>query len=377
MKTMLLLLCVLCIANLCVNPSHAAAADTNPPPRLTVELRDGSRVVGSSVEINFKFNSALLGEIELDVCAIRSVDCVSSNSAKLTTTGGDSLTVSFAEPEFAVNTSFGKVQLAVDSVRKLTVAAPGGTGTHPPGLVALWSGEGDGRDSVGGHDAQLMDVDFADGKVGRAFALNGSSSWMKIPASPALDVGKGDGFTITVWIKPSNIVSFRPILEWNNVTQCGVHLWLGHLPQQRGELFGNIVDDEGNAHALHSEQGVIVPGQFQHLALTYDKASGLARMFVNGRVVAQQNFGGFTPQTSYDLLISRRPGDHPGDWTYNAFYAGLLDEIALYNRALSSSEIEVLCQSENNGELPPAPPSGFNPPFNGIYRNGFRNGLSE
>jgi len=351
------------------SPAGAFAADTNPPPHLTVELRDGSRVVGTCVEKYFKFHSALLGELKLEVKNIRSVECVSSNSAKLSTANGDSLTVSFAEPEFAVKTSFGKVELAVDSVHNLTVTAGGSPGSHPSGLVALWSGEDNGRDSVGGNDAKLMEIDFADGKVGRAFSLNGFSSWMKIPAGPSLDVGKGNGLTIAAWIKPSNVVSFHPILEWNSVTQLGVQLWLGHLPQQHGELFSNLVDDEGNAHSLNSAQGVVVTGQFQHVALTYDKASGVARLFVNGRVVAEQNLGSFTPQTSYDLLVSRRPGDHPGDWTYNAFFAGLLDEIALYNRALSVSEIQAACQGDNNGELPPAPTPGAMP-FNGIYRNG-------
>lgn len=335
--------------------SDVFAADTNPPPCLTIDLRDGSRVVGTSVEKFFKFHSPLLGELKLEVKNIRSVECVSSNAAKLSTINGDMLTVSFAEPEFPVKTGFGKVTLAVQSVRNLTVKAGSSLGTHPPGLVALWSGEDNGRDSVGGNEAKLIDVDFADGKVGRAFSLNGFSSWMKIPARPSLDVGKGDGLTIAAWIKPSNVVSFHPILEWNSGTQLGVHLWLGYLPQHQGELFANVMDDEGNSHSLYSAPGAVVPGQFQHVALTYDKTSGMARLFVNARVVAQQNVGSFTPQTAYDLLVSRRPGDRPGDMTYNAFFGGLLDEIAIYNRALDVSEIRAVCGNDNNDGLPPAP----------------------
>jgi hypothetical protein len=54
---------------LCQNASLLASppADTNPPPRLTVELRDGSRVIGTSVDKNFKFRSALLGDLKLGV----------------------------------------------------------------------------------------------------------------------------------------------------------------------------------------------------------------------------------------------------------------------------------------------------------------------
>ena len=369
--------CVLgCIFLSTIFSIAARAADTNPLPRLTVELRDGSRVVGDSVAKNIEFQSALLGKVKLAVKDIHSVECVSSNSAKLSTVNGDSLTVAFVDSSFAVKTSFGKVDLQVSSVRKFSVSASG-TSAHPAGLVALWSGEGDGLDSIGGNTAMLTDITFAEGKVGQAFSLNGLSSWMKIPARPSLDVGKGDGLTITAWIKPSDVTSFRPIVEWSAVTQVGVHLWLGHLPQQHGELFANVIDDAGHSHPMNSAQGVIVPGQFQHIALTYDKAGGVAVLYVNGCVVMQQNLGSFTPQTSYDLLISRRPGDHPGDWTYNAFYVGLLDEIAIYNRALSAEEIKSVGITENNGE--PLPPPASSPmPFNRIYyRNGSANGFGE
>ena len=126
--------------------SAVSAAAANPAPRLTVELRDGSRVVGSSVEEKLRFHSALLGDLKLEVKDIRSVACVSSNSAKLTTNGGDTLTVSFVDPVLVLKTSFGKVDLATDAVRRLMVSASDPS-AHPPGLVALWSGEDNGKDS--------------------------------------------------------------------------------------------------------------------------------------------------------------------------------------------------------------------------------------
>src|SRR5271156_2162794 len=104
----------------------ALAADTNPPPRLTVELRDGSRIVGTSAEKNFKFHSELLGDLKLEVREIRSVEFTSTNSTKLTMVNGDVLKVSFGDPEFGVKTSFGKVELPVDSVRGLMVSVNAG-----------------------------------------------------------------------------------------------------------------------------------------------------------------------------------------------------------------------------------------------------------
>jgi len=340
------------------NAAVAGQSTTNPPPcRVTFELRDGSRVVGQSDDDFIRFHSPLLGDLKLAVQEISAVEYASTNSAKLTTAKGDTLMVWFADSQLKAKTSFGKIQLAVDTIRKLTVSASGVAGARRPGLVALWSGEDNGRDSIGTNDAELMDINFADGQAGRAFLLNGDSSWMKIPASPSLDIGKGAGLTISAWIKPSNVISFHPILEWEVTRQKNaVQLWLGHLPQDRGVLFGNVGDDQGNTHSLCSAPGAVVSGRFQHIALTYDKTSGMGKLFVNGRVVAQENLGIFTPHTTDDLFISRRPCDRPGDWTYNTFFGGLLDEIAIYNRALSTSEIQAICNENNNGEPLPPPP---------------------
>jgi hypothetical protein len=54
-------------------------------------------------------------------------------------------------------------------------------------------------------------------------------------------------------------------------------------------------------------------------------------------------------------------------------FAGLLDEIAIYNRALSAEEIKAIGMEENNGEpLPPPTPNIQRPRFfNGVSRDVF------
>src|SRR5882724_7656045 len=348
----------------------AAGSTNNAPPtcRLTIDLRDGSRVIGESGNDRLKFHSALLDDLKFLVKDIRSVECVSSNSARLLTVNGDALTVWFADSEVTAKTSFGKVALPVDSIRKITVSIGGATGSRRPGLVALWSGEDNGQDSIGSNDAKLTDMDFADGQVGRAFLLNGFSSCMKIPFNSSLNIGEsGSGLTISAWIKPSNNSGFHPIIEWNPSATIpgtiGVSLWIGSRPESQGVLQANIVDSNGNHHILVSPPGTIISGSFQHVAVTYDKAGGMGTLYFNGTIIAQDAWGGFIPLTLGDLWISRRPTDHPGDWTYNKFFAGLLDEIAIYNRALSTKEIQAMCMEDNHGEPLPSPSSLGMMPF--------------
>jgi hypothetical protein len=64
--------------------------------------------------------------------------------------------------------------------------------------------------------------------------------------------------------------------------------------------------------------------------------------------------------TKGDFVISQR-NTHQGDWSSNRSFAGLMDEIAIYNRALSASEIQNLCTQQSNGEplASPVPSTGW------------------
>ncbi|HTL73522.1 MAG TPA: LamG domain-containing protein [bacterium] len=355
--------------------STVLAADTNPSPRLTVELRDGSRVVGTSVEKDLKFHSALLGDLKLAVKDIRLMDCVKTNFAKLTSAGGDELMVSLLDSPLIVKTGFGRVELVAESIRKITVTVARTASAHPTGLVALWSGENDGNDSIGHNNLELTEVSFADGQVGRAFMMNGFGSCMRLSDRVVFNPGDGDGLTISAWIKPSDVAGFHPILEWNPSDKLpgviGVQFWIGNVPGSQGVLAAHFVGTDRQPHSIISPPGTVVAGRFQHVAATYDKATGGGMLYLNGMVVARALWNKFTPLTTGDFWISRRPTDHPGDWTYNTFFSGLLDEISIYNRALSAEEIADLVTEENHGEPLSPNRTGSLMPRNGISRDGF------
>jgi hypothetical protein len=229
---------------------------------------------------------------------------------------------------------------------------------HPTGLMAFWSGENNGLDSVGQNDAELTDINFAEGQIGRAFSFNGTSSTIRIPASPALDLGAGSGFTLMAWIKPKDINGLHPILAWSDYG--GLQLWIGVQPMQNGVLQGAI-PEKGLNHQLCSHPGVLTNGVFQHIAFTYDKASGTDTLYLNGVVVAQRQLDRqLVARTHGDLWVSR-PDERPGNWSTGRMFSGLMNNIELYNRALSAEEIQSVCKAENHGEplAEPAPSTGW------------------
>ena len=171
-----------------------ANASTNQPAgfRLTIELRDGSRVIGKSRDDQFQFHSDVFGEMKLPLGKIRFVESLAkTNFVKLISSSDDSLTVEFAMKEIRLETSYGNVSLPVNLIKSVRVSVLGKTGRPRDGLIGLWSGEGNAVDSVGGNNGVMQNVSFTDGVVGQAFLFApdnfpyGTYVGVQIPDQPA------------------------------------------------------------------------------------------------------------------------------------------------------------------------------------------------
>lgn len=216
---------------------------------------------------------------------------------------------------------------------------------QPSGVVAWYPGNGTAVDAQGGnHGTPQGGAAFTKGgKVGAAFLFDGVDDFVSVPASNSLNVGAGGGLTFEMWIRPSDLSQWRPLVEWNNGLAYGAHFWMNVNyggSQGPGALYGNLVDTNG-AHHYVGTAAVLEANVYQHVALTYDKNSGVARIFRNGVQIVETAVGAFTPQTTYDLYLGARPGAAP--------YQGSMDEVGVYDRALDASEIQAIVNAGNRG----------------------------
>jgi Concanavalin A-like lectin/glucanases superfamily/Immunoglobulin domain len=234
----------------------------------------------------------------------------------------------------------------------------------PLGAVSWWPAEDNANDIIGTNNGVSQSITYTNGEAGQAFAFNGSGSQIEVPASPSLNVGLGNGFTLESWIKPTSL-DLQSLFEWNQnigggsgYAQIGAGLDIGVAGP--GDLYANIVDTNANSHIFYSINSIIVANTFQHVALTYDKTSGIAALYCNGVAVASTNLGSFTPQTSFDLFMGVRPsGIFSG-----IYFQGIMDEPTLYNRALTSNEIAAIYNAGSDGKCVPEPPLIFSQPTN-------------
>jgi hypothetical protein len=103
---------------------------------------------------------------------------------------------------------------------------------------------------------------------------------------------------------------------------------------------GGKADTNGTFHVISTAPGALTAGVYQHVALTYDKTTGVATLYINGVIATQTNLGIFTPKTDTTLTIGQRPPGSFGNGPLNFF--GAIDEVSVYNRALSPAEIQAI-----------------------------------
>ncbi|MCC7264542.1 MAG: carboxypeptidase regulatory-like domain-containing protein, partial [Candidatus Latescibacteria bacterium] len=225
-----------------------------------------------------------------------------------------------------------EVQLQEGAVLRRDLYAPGSQ-------VAQWSGEGDARDALGRHDGVLVGgAGFAPGLVGQAFALDGKDDWVRIPHDPELDLP--GSFTLVAWVFPEVDNRVQSLVDkWPDEREDTLHRRTYGLVIAPGLGFGFSITDEAHQpdapfHDFRTPANLLTLKTWNQVAAVYDQATGTRLIYVNGREVARRQDPPITLATNtLDLILggAQRSRDLP--------FKGLLDEVAIYHRALPEAAI--------------------------------------
>ena len=176
-------------------------------------------------------------------------------------------------------------------------------------------------------------TNWVDGKYGKGLYFNGSGS-VEVAHSKTLEIR--DEISIMLWILPElsgpdyqGLVtkgddgkeSFELLLNKNGSFHTG---W--RFAKNR------IFPDRGVA-------GTIVKGEWQHVALTYKPGEWL--LYVNGILIDRRT-------DNDQLTVNNNPlvlGDEKGS---NRFFSGTMDEVAIFNRAISQNEVKLMMNTSIN-----------------------------
>ena len=200
----------------------------------------------------------------------------------------------------------------------------------PPGLVASFGfNEGSGAtvlDTSGrSNNGTITNATWtAAGKFGAALSFNGTSSWVTVPDASTLDLT--NGMTLEAWVKPTALSGWRTALLKEAAGSLSYALY-AHASAPNPAVTVQIAGYDRSAVGTSP----LPLNTWTHLAATYDGAQ--LRLYVNG-VQA-----GSRAQTG-NMLISTAPLRVGGNAVWTEFFAGLIDEVRVYNRALSAAEIQ-------------------------------------
>ena len=201
------------------------------------------------------------------------------------------------------------------------------------GLVSWWKADGNALDSAGKNNGTLLEgAGFDIGKEGQAFLFNGAAACVSVPYSPAWAFGK-KSFSISLWAKFSSVSDDQAFLAYDKgIANQHQKRWIFCLHE--GLLQWHMDGGIGSIW-LGSAKFNPVIGNWYHLAAMRDGDKFC--FYINGVEVSSEILKGEVPDASSPLTIGNT-------WGGEAFN-GLLDDIRIYNRALSSAELKTLAQS--------------------------------
>ena len=211
------------------------------------------------------------------------------------------------------------------------------------GLVSWWRADGDARDAIGSSDGTLTNsATVGPGLIGKAFVLNGSSSFVSVKNSPAWEIHKDD-FSIALWVKFTAVVSKQAFLAGDGVFGR-TSKWVFQLVDGQLQLQVN----DSSPVTLSSSYVGFRP--FQWYQVIVSRSGERVTFYVNGTALSSVKWKGGMPSTTGPHSIGSASGAF--------FLRGFLDDIRIYNRALSANEIKTLYASQTATPSPkPAQPT--------------------
>ena len=205
----------------------------------------------------------------------------------------------------------------------------------PESLMGMWHfDQGKGGtvkdSSPNGNDGKIVDAKRVEGKEGMGIEFDGSNH-VVIPASKTMDDFL-DGFTYLLWVKPLGNPSGPHVRlierDWHNP-----NILIGPNDFYGSFLFNAVIDNS------QVRGGTWEMEEWSFVALTHD--GNVLALFVNGEVVADLKVGKPTFTQNNDggsIWLTRWKGGAGWD------FKGVLDEVAIFNTALSEDDLTVIME---------------------------------
>lgn len=203
------------------------------------------------------------------------------------------------------------------------------------GLVGQWSFDGKdisgttAYDRYGIYNGTITNATKTIGKIGQALNFDGNGDYVKLPMEFYSTVSGGDEITMSGWFKGSRIQSMIR-LQPTGV----VYITLGWGTTNPMA----IISTDGGTGGIYID-GNVQDGKWHHVVLDWKRnTTNGFKIYVDGVVTNQRN----SANNALPTLTSVNSGYIGSYVGTSEFTNGIVDDVRIYNRALSVSEIKQL-----------------------------------
>jgi parallel beta-helix repeat protein len=191
------------------------------------------------------------------------------------------------------------------------------------GLVGYWGFEDNTNDASGNNNNGVNHgATFTTGISGQAASFD-NNDWIEVADSSSLDLA--GSYSYQMWVKTTSFANTVLMEKGGNQLMM--------LQPDGNSLYYGHYKNSPNANQL------IANGNWHFITVVYDSAEGKVKLYIDASLNHQDSIG--APSTNdYPLVFGSRQGGYP--------WPGLIDEVAVYNKALTVDEIQQNYQIGDN-----------------------------
>jgi LruC domain-containing protein len=202
----------------------------------------------------------------------------------------------------------------------------------PDGLVAYWTfdeNEGESTaDAVGDANGIIVAGEWATGIRGAALKFNGANSKVEIPHNQDLNL-TNDALGISLWFSRSVAETDADLIYYRNKFLIRI--------DKGGKITFATYNPAWN-RVITAWSDRVIDNDWHHLGASYDGAD--LKIYLDGELKAVSPNTGNIQASNADLII--------GSQTSNNYFNGLIDEVMVFDRALTATEFQQIIDETNN-----------------------------
>lgn len=212
------------------------------------------------------------------------------------------------------------------------------------GLVSAWEFENNALDSHGSNDGTVNGATYtSSGKIEGCYDFDGTNDYIKIPYDSSIIFdGNSESYSVSLWVKHSTQSGHKRIINTAYSGNSLIKFPYRFIAMTDGTIKFYVYDGS-NITQLQSTSSNLDNNSWHHIVGVVNQSTDNVYLFVDGELVTTEtNVVTSSTSNTNDLIIGRQK---ESDSNYS--YDGLIDQPAIWSRALTATEVAALY---NNGD---------------------------